>query len=297
MCRSHLQRRRVCASRALLARSFRGDIYTMSNVLKDSRSRTSTRQKENLTVADNIRYDEVTAKLGYIIERYECPAASKAKSTKHLEQTAFRQGFRGGFVDAGIAAPVEPEPVISDSEEESVAVAPAALEEGSRQASRQGSWKASRQGSWKQAKGSKAKVQWTGVATAYFEAVSIPAPPKPLEEALVPPSSSLSPWVASSLGGKLRSKAAASKAAASKGAAQRAESRATRRTRSNDPVIIHLDGAADALNKVMVELGGEPRDLDMSEAQLEGDLARRTFDPRAQEEPAVFRQVDHFSRK
>ena len=90
MCRSHLQRRRVCASRALLARSFRGDIYTMSNVLKDSRSRTSTRQKENLTVADNIRYDEVTAKLGYIIERYECPAAKQGKTTDELCAGAFR---------------------------------------------------------------------------------------------------------------------------------------------------------------------------------------------------------------
>ena len=53
--------------------------------------------------ASSIRYNEVTAKLGYIIERYECPSASRAKSTNHLEEAAFRQGFRGGFVDAGVA--------------------------------------------------------------------------------------------------------------------------------------------------------------------------------------------------
>ena len=49
------------------------------------------------------RYDEVFEKLGYMLERYECPAASLGKSAKHLEDAAFRQGFRGGFVDAGDA--------------------------------------------------------------------------------------------------------------------------------------------------------------------------------------------------
>ena len=47
-----------------------------------------------------MRYDEVQARCGYAIERYECPAASRAKTTRHLEDTAFRQGFTGGFIDA-----------------------------------------------------------------------------------------------------------------------------------------------------------------------------------------------------
>ena len=55
----------------------------------------------------SIRYDEVTPRLGMLIERYECPAASRTKTPRHLEEAAFRQGFTGGFVDAGSAAPVE----------------------------------------------------------------------------------------------------------------------------------------------------------------------------------------------
>lgn len=54
-----------------------------------------------------MRYDEVQARCGYAIERYECPAASRAKTTRHLEDTAFRQGFTGGFIDAGNATVLE----------------------------------------------------------------------------------------------------------------------------------------------------------------------------------------------
>lgn len=59
------------------------------------------------TRKDAVPFDKVRVSFGIIMERYECPAASRMKSARHLEETAFRQGFGNYFPEGGDVASTE----------------------------------------------------------------------------------------------------------------------------------------------------------------------------------------------
>ena len=257
----------ITSRTAYFSTRFQSDIFTVATDMRLSQT-----AQQNVRRADRMRYDHVTKELGYMIERYECPAASKAKSTKHLEQAAFRQGFRGGFVDAGIATLLEPQPTDGLAESSGATAqggvpvgAPAALAALAR-------WGSSKKKKRRVKKKGRTKLSWASASHINFEAVALPAPPKPLEEALI------STWTAPDATPGRRQR---------KSLAKRAEARGARRTRSTDAVIVHLDGAMEALNQVMTELGGEPVDVEQT---------GRTNTRDEVVEPALFARVDAFPR-
>jgi hypothetical protein len=215
--------------------------------------------------ARNIRYDEVTDKLGYLMERcapppthppcdpppahspappthqlcplsregwggggdlraddlrvlrlgrYECPAASRTKSTRHLEDAAFRQGFAHGFVDAGSSSFVEESDSFTEGDESN---------------------------------------------HSFFPPVALPAAPSPIEVEA----------------------ADARKAKRAIREPRRAARRVVRQTISADAVLCHLDGALEAINTILADLRGtqpiiESTDTDKLSEEISRRIVERT---------------------
>lgn len=214
----------------------------------------------------NIRYCEVLKKFGYIVERYECPAASRAKSSRHIEDTAFRQGFTGGFVDAGNAK------VLEDTGGSSVGDGRARVS-ASGVCSRPGVGAplvsiASKGDDVEQANAaSSGEVPGEGEASSssvdgressvddedelYFPSVALPMAPEPWAEASASSSNGACRW-ATVREGLLRRGPGSPFSSSSSGSRSCAFAFASR-----DPVITHLNSAISQLSRVLVELGGE----------------------------------------
>ena len=174
---------------------------------------------------DEVRYDEVRRTLHYDIERYECPAASMRKTTNRLVETAFRQGFQGGYIEEGAANEVS----VSTASESSMADSTAADSHGASVGATVGDDVEAAAG------GERVRVavyedQEEDDESPFFQPVR---PAAPLES---PDEDSLRRSFAT----------------------QRASPPTVARRPStyDDPVIYYLDGALDMLNNVMVDLGG-----------------------------------------
>ena len=224
---------------------------------------------ERFVTLSDIRYEEVTERLGYLLERYECPAASRMKSTKHLEDTAFRQGFTGGFVDAGTANVIEPDegPEGSGAEGDDE-------EDGNVEPNRQVS--PPRRSIWSIGASKNTANIYNG---SFFQPVAKPVPLKEdVKEEAPPPA----PLVKADSGKGVMSKkerGASSRRsmtldASSKPTSTAAVAQAPPRSFSKDPVIFHLDGALEAINTILTDMGGSH----IIESTDVSELSRRVVD-------------------
>lgn len=228
-----------------------------------SRSSTSSSIKHS-----RIRYCDVLKTFGYIIERYECPAASRAKTARHLEDTAFRQGFTGGYVDAGNATVLE---TASQGSEGSRLNSESGAEAGGGQGGGTGDVESAEgaAGGTTDAEGDAS----SGIGDAssdngedpFFPSVALPAVPEPWTVANGPSVDSGALW-ASARQGMLRGDFASSSSSSSGGSSLASSSSSAigrgacgfGSVVSRDPVILHLNSALTELSRVLVELGGEP---------------------------------------
>ena len=205
----------------------------------------------------NIRYCEVLKKFGYIMERYECPAASRAKSSRHLEDTAFRQGFTGGFVDAGNAKVLEQstggsfaDGSFSDSTSAGSRAGPPSLasivSDGNNVEHAEGSSHAMT-GVGEASSGTDGRESSVDEDDLFFPSVALPMAPEPWGSRTASTSPrGASAWAAAREGLLRRGTGGTSPA-----------SRSGFTFASRDPVITHLNSALAELSRVLVELGGE----------------------------------------